>query len=92
MRVHLKHSPLAGGPAEIHYRQFGSGRPLIFLHGGWGYRIYPLCEEQAAVPGMLVIIPDRSGYGLSTKPAIFHAGFHRLAVSETLAFMNVLGD
>jgi len=86
----LKHSPLAGGPAQIHYRRFGSGRPLIFLHGGWGYQIYPLSEQQVSIPGVEVIIPDRSGYGQSTKPAIFAAGFHRLAVGETLAFMDAM--
>jgi pimeloyl-ACP methyl ester carboxylesterase len=88
--VKLQHSPLAGGPAEIHYRQFGSGRPLIFLHGGWGYQIYPLSEQRVSIPGVQVIIPDRSGYGRSTKPSIFNAGFHRLAVGETLAFMDAL--
>lgn len=88
--IRLKHSPLAGGPAEIHYRQFGSGRPLIFLHGGWGYQIYPLSEQQVSIPGVQVIIPDRSGYGQSTKPSIFNADFHRLAVHETLAFMDAL--
>lgn len=87
----LKHSPLAGGPAEIHYRTYGSGQPLIFLHGGWGYQIYPLTEQQLSIPGMQVIIPDRSGYGQSTKPSIFNAGFHLLALRETLAFMDALG-
>jgi pimeloyl-ACP methyl ester carboxylesterase len=87
--VTLSHSPLAGGPAEIHYREFGSGRPLIFLHGGWGYEIYPL-SEQTLIPGVQVIIPDRSGYGRSTKTAIFNAGFHRLAAAETVAFCEAL--
>lgn len=89
--VSLKNSPLVGGPARIHYQVYGSGRPLIFLHGGWGYQIYPLSEQQIAMPGVQVIIPDRSGYGQSTKPAIFNTGFHRLAMSETLAFMDALG-
>jgi pimeloyl-ACP methyl ester carboxylesterase len=89
--VQLQHSPLAGGPAVIHYRQFGSGRPLLFLHGGWGYRIYPLTEKQVSIPGVRVIIPDRSGYGRSTKPSIFSVDFHRLAVAETLALLDALG-
>lgn len=88
--VKLPHSPLAGGPAEIHYRTYGSGFPLIFLHGGWGYEIYPLVEPQTAIPGMHVIIPDRSGYGRSTKNAIFNADFHRLAAEETVAFCEGL--
>jgi 3-oxoadipate enol-lactonase len=88
--ITLPYSPLTGGPAEIHYRQFGAGRPLIFLHGGWGYEIYPLSEQQISIPGVQVIIPDRSGYGRSTKAAIFSADFHRLAASETVAFCQAI--
>jgi pimeloyl-ACP methyl ester carboxylesterase len=86
--ITLQHSPLAGGPVRTHYRQFGSGRPLIFLHGGWGYEIYPLHE--AEIPGVQVIIPDRSGYGRSSKPGIFTPDFHHLAAAETIAFLNAL--
>lgn len=89
--ITLAYSPLAGGLAAIHYRQFGSGRPLIFLHGGWGYEIYPLAEQQTSIPGVQVIIPDRSGYGRSTKKAIFNADFHQLAAAETVAFCEALG-
>jgi pimeloyl-ACP methyl ester carboxylesterase len=88
--IRLQQSPLAGGPTEIHYRQFGEGRPLIFLHGGWGYEIYPLSEPQISLPGVQVIIPDRSGYGRSGKHAIFSANFHHLAAAETLAFLSAL--
>lgn len=88
--ITLPHSPLADGPTEIHYRQFGSGRPLIFLHGGWGYEIYPLPEAVLAIPGVQAIIPDRSGYGRSTKNAVFNAEFHRLAAAETITFCRAL--
>jgi pimeloyl-ACP methyl ester carboxylesterase len=88
--VTLQHSPLAGGPTEIHYRRFGSGHPLVFLHGGWGYEIYPLSQSQTSIPGVQVIIPDRSGYGRSGKQAIFSTDFHRLAAVETLAFLDAL--
>lgn len=83
-------SPLAGGPAEIYYREFGSGIPLIFLHGGWGYEIYPLSEQVPAIEGYRVLIPDRSGYGRSTKPAVFGPDLHRRAVTETLLFLDAL--
>ena len=49
--VTLGDSPLAGGLADIYYREFGSGVPLVFLHGGWGYEIYPL-DEQARAGGL----------------------------------------
>lgn len=88
--ISLQHSPLAGGPAEIHYRQFGEGRPFLFLHGGWGYEIYPLSALETSIPGVQTIIPDRSGYGRSGKQAIFSADFHRLAAGETLAFLDAL--
>ena len=89
--VKLQHSPFAGGPTEIHYRRYGSGLPLIFLHGGWGYEIYPLPDAQSLIPGVQMIIPDRSGYGRSGKQVIFDAGFHRTAATETLAVMDALG-
>jgi len=88
--ITLPNSPLAGGLTEIHYRQLGAGRALIFLHGGWGYEIYPLSLQQVSIPGVQVIIPDRSGYGRSTKTACFTAEFHRLAAAETLAFLDAL--
>ena len=83
-------SPLAGGPAEIHYREFGSGVPLVFLHGGWGYEIYPLDEQAQAIENLRVLIPDRSGYGCSTKPAVFGPDLHARAAKETLLFLDAL--
>lgn len=84
-------SPLAGGPAEIYYREFGSGVPLLFLHGGWGYQIYPLDVQAQALAGFRIVIPDRSGYGRSTRPAVFGPDLHRRAVAETLLFLDSIG-
>ena len=90
--ITIKHSPLAGGPADIHYRELttGSKIPLVFLHGGWGYEIYPLSRQLSAIQDFPVLIPDRSGYGRSTKPAIFGADFHRRAAEESLRFLDSL--
>jgi pimeloyl-ACP methyl ester carboxylesterase len=88
--VTLRDSPLAGGPAEIYYREVGSRVPLVFLHGGWGYEIYPLDEQTHAIEDFRVLIPDRSGYGQSTKPAIFGSDLHRRAAEETLLFLDAL--
>ena len=85
------HSPLAGGPAEIHYREFGAGLALVFLHGGWGYQIYPLDKQTQALKDFRVVIPDRSGYGRSTKPAVFGPDLHRRAAEETLLFLDNIG-
>jgi pimeloyl-ACP methyl ester carboxylesterase len=88
--VTLRDSPLAGGPAVIHYRESGSGVPIVFLHGGWGYDIYPLDEQAQTVKDFRVLIPDRSGYGRSTKPAIFGPDLHKRGVEETLLFLDAL--
>jgi len=88
--VSIRDSPLAAGPAEIYYREHGSGVPLMFLHGGWGYEIYPLVEQAQVVEDFRVLIPDRSGYGGSTKPAVFSSDLHRRAAEETLLFLDVL--
>ena len=83
--VKLAHLPLAGGPAEIYYREFGSGDSgvaLVFLHGGWGYEIYPIDAQLDIIGNARVLIPDRAGYGRSTKPAVFGIDFHRRAAEE----------
>ena len=86
----IDYSPLADGPARIYYRNRGEGVPVIFLHGGWGYEIYPLDRQFDALRAHRILIPDRSGYGKSTKPAVFSADFHRRAVVETLSFLDAL--
>jgi pimeloyl-ACP methyl ester carboxylesterase len=88
--VTLCDSPLAGGPTEIYYREFGSGVPVVFLHGGWGYDIYPLDEQAQTIKDLRVLIPDRSGYGRSTKPAIFGPDLHKRGAEETRLFLDAL--
>ncbi len=87
-------SPHASGisPVTIHYREFGSGKPLVFLHGGWGYGVYPFDEQiEAFQRDCRILIPDRSGYGRSTRVAEAMAlDFHQQAAEETLAFLDAL--
>ena len=87
----LKYSPLAKRAAEIHYREFGSGAPLVFLHSGWGYHIFPIHKQLHVLKEFQVIIPDRSGYGHSTKPAAFSTDFHVRAAEETFLLLDELG-
>jgi len=64
--VHLKQSPHAHGVSavDVHYRDLGCGRPLVFLHGGWGYGAYPIHRQIDALQGQVrLVIPDRSGHG-----------------------------
>jgi pimeloyl-ACP methyl ester carboxylesterase len=89
--VTLEHSPLAGGAARIHYREYGEGMPLDFQHSGWGYHIFPIHKQLHALKEYRVIIPDRSGYGHSTKPAAFDTDFHVRAAKETLLLLDKLG-
>ena len=63
---------------------------MVFLHGGWGYDIYPLEEQARTIRDFRVLIPDRSGYGRSTKPAIFDSDLHKRGVEETLLFLDAL--
>jgi len=91
----LLESPHAPGvrPVNIHYRTFGSGTPLIFLHGGWGYEVYPFNLQIAAFQNQFrILIPDRSGYGHSSQvTGDMPLDFHRRAADETIAFLDALG-
>lgn len=76
----------------IHYREFGQGKPLVFLHGGWGYGVYPFDAQVAAFEREFrILIPDRSGYGRSSKvTAEMALNFHDQAADETLALLDAL--
>jgi pimeloyl-ACP methyl ester carboxylesterase len=93
--VELKHSAHAPGisPVTIHYREYGRGKPLVFLHGGWGYGVYPFDRQIEALGSEYrILIPDRSGYGRSTRvPEEMPLDFHRRAAAETVAFLDALG-
>jgi pimeloyl-ACP methyl ester carboxylesterase len=93
--VELKSSPHAPGisPLEIHYRDVGSGEPVVFLHGGWGYGVYPIDRQIEEFRNQVrFIIPDRSGHGRSSKfNGELPTDFHRRAAQETLLFLDKLG-
>ena len=80
-----------GGPARIFYREAGAGSPLVFLHGGWGYEVYPFDRQIAALSDRFhILIPDRSGYGRSPHIASLPADFHTRAAAETTGFLDAL--
>jgi pimeloyl-ACP methyl ester carboxylesterase len=92
--VELSSSALAPGvsPVRIHYRDVGAGRPLVILHGGWGYEIYPFDRQQQALATRhRIVIPDRTGYGGSRRLERQEVDFHRRAAAETLAVIEALG-
>ena len=79
------------GAVRIYYRDAGAGTPLVFLHGGWGYEVYPFDRAIAALGGRFrILIPDRSGHGRSTQIAKLPPDFHRRAAAETVQFLDAL--
>lgn len=91
--TYLKTTPLIPGvsPVKIHYRIEGEGETLLVLHGGWGYGVYPFDRQIAALrTNWKVLVPDRSGYGRSTRVDSFPSDFHYRAADETLEFMDEL--
>ncbi|MFZ1007794.1 MAG: alpha/beta hydrolase [Candidatus Sulfotelmatobacter sp.] len=93
--MELQKSPHAPGvrPVKIHCRDVGSGLPVVFLHGGWGYRVYPINRQVKAFGDRVhFLIPDRSGYGRSEKlSGQMPADFHQRAAEETLLLLNAMG-
>ena len=92
--VELPASPLAPGmsPVRIALREYGAGVPLVFLHGGWGYDVYPFDRQIAALSSHYhIVIPDRSGYGGSTAIEKLPTDFHQRAAAETLAVIDARG-
>ncbi len=93
--IELSKSPHARGvrPVNIHYRDLGTGPPVVFLHGGWGYGIYPIDHQiKAFQRHVRFIIPDRSGYGRSGRfPGPMPIDFHQRAAEETLLILHALG-
>jgi non-heme chloroperoxidase len=63
--------PVSGGtsPVEIHYEDFGHGRPIVLIHGwplsgrSWENQVSALVEA-----GHRVIAYDRRGFGASSQP------------------------
>jgi pimeloyl-ACP methyl ester carboxylesterase len=65
---------------------------LIFLHGGWGYQVYPFDPQIDALGKRLrIVIPDRTGYGRSMRLETMPADFHQRAAVETIRLIDALG-
>jgi pimeloyl-ACP methyl ester carboxylesterase len=91
--VDIPSSPLApgGAPVRIHFRSSGAGTPIVVLHGGWGYEIYPFDRQIAALARHhRIVIPDRSGYGGSPPIGDLPDDFHQRAADETRAVIDAL--
>jgi len=89
----IDESPLAPeiSPIEINYRDTGTSSPIVFLHGGWGYEIYPFDRQIPALADRFrILIPDRTGYGRSRRIDHLPSDFHQRAASETLRLLDAL--
>jgi len=75
--------------ARIWYATFGSGEPVVLLHGGlgnggnWGYQVPSLVES-----GRRVILIDSRGHGRSTRDPRPYT--YELMASDVLAVMDTL--
>jgi hypothetical protein len=75
--------------ARIWYSAFGSGAPVILLHGGlghsgnWGYQVPALIAN-----GYRAVVIDSRGHGRSTRDGRPYS--YELMASDVLAVMNAL--
>lgn len=75
--------------ARIWYARFGSGMPVVLLHGGlgnsgnWGYQVPALVGE-----GYRVVVIDSRGHGRSTRDTQPYS--YELMASDLSAVMDVL--
>src|SRR5687768_4334245 len=74
---------------SMYYEEYGSGEPLIFLHGGMGIgsnfeHLIPAFSEQ-----FTVITPDSRGHGKTDNPGGEFS--YRLMADDVAAFVNALG-
>ena len=75
--------------ARIWYATYGSGSPVILLHGGlghsgnWGYQVPDLLGS-----GYRAVLIDTRGHGRSTRDARPYA--YELMASDVLAVMDAL--
>jgi pimeloyl-ACP methyl ester carboxylesterase len=94
--VALPRSPLAPevSSVSVYFRDVGSrgaGAPIVLLHGGWGYEIYPYDRQIAALGAShRIVVPDRTGYGQSGRVTSLPIDFHQRAAEETLGLLDAL--
>lgn len=92
--IELKNSPFFGNtlPTTIYYREHGKGIPLVFLHSGWGYEVYNFQKQIELLENdFYILVPDRSGYGRSTKLDFLGENFHIMAAMEMERILDSLG-
>ncbi len=86
--VQASRSSRAAGPLSV----TRTPKTVVFLHGGWGYGVYPIDAQVEALGDCVrFVAPDRSGYGKSSHfVGEMRTDFHRRAALETLAALEAL--
>ncbi len=75
----------------LHYTTRGHGDPLLLIHGGWGLGVNGFhFQEKALAHDYHMIIPDRRGYGRSTRAYGFDADFHWQHAEDMLKMLDAL--
>lgn len=94
--VQLAGSPLAPDrqPIDVFVRDFHADAaelPLLILHGGWGYEFYSFAPQIAELTERRILVPDRTGYGRSSRLAALPPRFHHAAATEHADTLTALG-
>lgn len=79
---------------RLAYRELGTGRPLILLHGALGDATLWLRHGQAealAAHGFRILLPDFRGHGASAKPLDAAAYPADILTDDAFAFLDHLG-
>lgn len=88
----------SGAPIELYYEDYGSGRPVVLIHGwplsgrSWEKQVPALVDD-----GYRVVVYDRRGFGASSQPwegydyDTFAADLHALMQHLDLADVALVG-
>lgn len=75
----------------LHYTTHGHGEPLLLIHGGWGLGINGFhYQETTLAREYRLIVPDRRGYGKSSRVVGFTADFHWQHAEDLLRLLDAL--
>ena len=76
----------------LHYETCGQGAPLLLLHAGWGLAINSFAYQEAALADEFqMTVPDRRGYGGSTRIDHLDADFHWQAAQDMFDLLDATG-
>jgi pimeloyl-ACP methyl ester carboxylesterase len=75
----------------LYYTEHGQGAPLLLLHAGWGLAVNGYSyQESALTDAFRMMVPDRRGYGGSTRVPKLEADFHWQAARDMFALLDAL--